>query len=466
MRLFKNLVFPLILLFALFFRLYLSPKTFHHDLICQASWGKYIYVNTAKNFYHAHNEWLYFSNPNHPPLSNLLYTISQKIDFKTRLPIVRYSSFIVKHNLAPFPFRSYFTTLKNLDSTVSPEQPFTYGFLMSLKLWSIFADILIAIVIYQIAKKYNRHPLLFPLLYLFSPFSWYLSALWGQTDQLSFLFTLISLILLPKFTIIPIIVLFIGISIKPTSLMFAPLFLYILFIKKPKLSKVIIGGFISLILCFFIFRPFYETNFFDFIFNTLIPKVVNRAEFRVSTNSYNFWHIFTVDKAIEHNTKILSLISYKHLGFIFYGLFTVFSLKILKKLTIYNILVSLFIISGASWLFLTNMLDRYFFTAIATGLILSIFKPKSLKYWIPLSLIFWLNLFRQWYYPQDLQLIKNILEYNNKIIGSHLSLANVILFILSIKLFISSSPQDNTSYPCPHPSKKSSLDKARSLKHH
>lgn len=466
MRLFKNLIFPLVLLSALFFRLYLAPKTFHHDLICQASWGKYIYFNSAKNFYNTNSEWLYFSKPNHPPLSNLLYMISQKIDFKTRLPIVRYSSFIVKHNLAPFPFRSYFTTLKNLDNTVSAQQPFTYGFLISLKIWAIFADILIAIVLYQIAKKYNRYPLLFPFIYLFSPFSWYLSALWGQTDQFSFLFTLISFILLPKFTTISIISLFIGLSIKPTSIMFTPLFLYILFLKKPKLLELFPAALISLILCFIIFRPFYETNFFDFIFNTLIPKVVNRAEFRVSTNSYNFWHIFTTDKAIEHNTKIFSLISYKNLGFMFYGLFTLYSLKILKKINIYNILISLFIISGSSWLFLTNMLDRYFFTAIATGLVLCIFKPKFLKYWLPLSLIFWLNLFRQWYYPDDLVIIKNILEYNHKIIGSYLSLANLILFLLSIKFFVSSLPQDNTSYPSLLPSKKSSSDKVHSSKHH
>ena len=466
MRLFKNLVFPLVIIISLFFRFYLTPKVFHHDLICQASWGKHIYFNTAQNFYKINNKWLYFSSPNHPPLTNILYATAQKIDLITRLPLVRSSSFIIKNNFAPLLLQPYFLTLKNLDHIVSPEQPFTYGFLLSLKTWAILADILIAIVIYKIAKKYNSHPLIFPLIYLFSPFSWYLSALWGQTDQLGFLFTLLSFILLPKLTILPIITLFISASIKPTSLMFSPLFLYILFLKKPKIYKLVISGIICFILCFFIFKPFYQTNFFHFTFKTLFPKLVNRAEFRVSTNAYNFWHIFTLGKAVEHNTKIFSLISYKNLGLLLYIAFTLYSFKILKKIKIYNILVSLFIISGASWLFLTNMLDRYFFTAIATGLVLLIFKPKSFKYWLPLSLIFWLNLFRQWYYPQNLEFLKNILEYNHKIIGSYLSIANVILFLLSIKIFISSSPQDNISCPFLHPLKKFFCHKAHSSKHH
>ncbi len=465
MRLFKNLVFPLVLIISLFFRFYLSPKVFHHDLICQASWGKYVYFNSAKNFYEVNNKWLYFSSPNHPPLTNILYATAQKIDLKTRLTRVRIGNFVTKHNLSPKFFLSHFLTLKHLDKTVSPQQPFTYGFLTSLKIWAILGDILIAIIIYLIAKRYYSKPIIFPLIYLFSPFSWYLSALWGQTDQLAFVFTLISFLMIPRFTSLSIINFFIGASIKPTSLMFAPLFLYLLFITKPKISKLIIGGVISLILCFFIFRPFHETNFFDFTFNTLYPKLVHRAEFRVSTNSYNFWHIFTLDKAIEHNTKIFSLISYKNLGLLIYFFFIFYSVKTLKKINTYHILTSLFIISGASWLFLTNMLDRYFFTAIATATILLIFQPKSFKYWLPLSLIFWLNLFRQWYYPASLGFIKNILQYNNGIIGSYLSLSNVILFLLSIKLFVSSEPQHSISCLSRHPSKKSSSDKGHSAKH-
>src|SRR3989304_7936565 len=105
-------------------------------------------------------------------------------------------------------------------------------------------------------------------------------------------------------------------------------------------------------------------------------------------------------------------------------------IKSLNYKTIFN---SLFIIGAGSWLFLTNMLDRYFFAGVVGGLFVTMHHPKLFKYWLITSLIFGLNLYRGWWFPESLGFVKHALIDGNGIAGFFLSIANVWIYLIMAK---------------------------------
>jgi len=65
-----------------------------------------------------------------------------------------------------------------------------------------------------------------------------------------------------------------------------------------------------------------------------------------------------------------------------------------------SMMVSLFIIMAAGFLFMTNMLDRYLFPALFFLLFVAARKPQILPAALLFSLFYFLNLFGSWWYPQ------------------------------------------------------------------
>jgi Gpi18-like mannosyltransferase len=306
--------------------------------------------------------------------------------------------------------------------------PFPFGYLLTLKLFPILGDILIGILLYYFAARIKgvSHPIIYPIIYLLSPFSWYISSLWGQTDQLSFLLTFISFFLLPRSFVPAVILFYLGVSLKPTSLFLAPMFLYLTLRFRPKKISLLVGLLACLALTVFIFGQFTHKNFLDFFIHNLYPRLADRPN-RLTTNAYNFWHIFTLDRSVDSQLPFI-LITGNILGYIFYIILNLFSFRYLKKISPSTLITSFFIISFGSWLFLTNMLDRYAFAGVASGLFLTLYHPKTLKYWLPLSIIFWLNLFRGWWFPTLLSPIKYLLTFSHFLIGLPLSIANVFAY--------------------------------------
>jgi hypothetical protein len=98
---------------------------------------------------------------------------------------------------------------------------------------------------------------------------------------------------------------------------------------------------------------------------------------------------------------------------------------------------ALFLVGAGSWLFLTSMNERYFFLGVTSGLFVSLYKPKLFKYWFIMSLIYWLNLYRQWWFPEFLSPLKNVLSVNEGFVGVIISAVNVYLYLkmTSIILF-------------------------------
>lgn len=417
----KSILFFIICLSA-GLRFLLAPTTFHPDLLCQAGWGEYISQTGSKGFY-SYNIWT-FSWPNHPPLTSLYYGFCYKLYLQISLRL--YQSLLLFNKIG-LNWRYYNKFVNSFSSIVSPEMPYPLGFLISLKIFPIIFDLLIGLLIYYFAKINNKNSLKFLLIYLASPFSWYVSSLWGQTDQILCFLTVISFLLLTNSPVISILLFFIGVSIKPTSIFLLPLLFYILFKNKISIKKIILGGVICLLLNYVIFKGFSDLNFVSFTLNTLLPRLLDRPP-RLTTNSYNFWHIFALGRLWSDQKTFLFVPANIWSG-AFFIVVNYLAFKMVKVKNTKSIIAALFTVSFGSWLFLTNMLERYAFVGIVTSLILSIYHPKMFKYWLILSLIYWLNLFRGWWFPEFLAPLRFILTTNNYIAGLFLSLGNVLIYL-------------------------------------
>lgn len=428
-NLLKRYLFGVLILFALGLRLWLSPLIFNGDLLSQAGWGNYVANAGPKNLY-SYNVWT-FSWPNHPPLTSLYYGFC--FDLFREVSLRLHQSVLLLHKFGIYE-GSYFIFVDSFDRIPSAEAPYSLGYLICLKLMPILADIIIGLIVFVLARKKDRNGYIYSGLYLLLPFSWYISALWGQTDQLAFMFVLLAFLIVKKYPYMAIILYFIGGSIKPTSIFLVPLFVFLLYKLRVRYWVVAMGLLTCVVLNYFILQSFTDSNLIKFTFEQLLPRLFDKPP-RLTTNSFNFWHIFTLNKNVSNEVAIL-FIQGKVWGVILFLVSNIVAFKNIKKISLRSICFGLFTTSYGGWLFLTDMLDRYAFAGIVSGLILSIYYPKLLKYWIVLSSIYWVNLYRGWWFPIQLNWLKSSLEWNNYSVGLWLSLGNLILYLRMIWVYI------------------------------
>ncbi|MFC1649661.1 hypothetical protein ACFL2C_03060 [Patescibacteria group bacterium] len=421
-------ILPIFLVFlvAIMLRFGLSPQGFHVDIFSNAGWGEWIYQNGTLGFYE-NNVWVY-SWPTQPPLVSILYGLSAGL-YETVLELLRQSTnFIVRFHLAPGHMVWWFNFVIWFDNPLTLEIPFPVGYLMSIKSIAILADIAITSFVYWIARKEGRRALLWSAVYLFSPFTWYLSALWGQYDGVAYMFALTAFLSLVKLPVFSPLLFAVSVSLKPTTILFLPLFAWVYFKRRPKTKSVVVGIAVSAVFTYLSIKVFAPSDVVIFIREVLVPKILFKSEFRVSTNAYNFWHIFTLDKAIVDNTKFL-LLPARVWGIFAYTVLNIIGFKIIKKVSFKNVLCAMFVVGAGSWLFLTGMLDRYYFAGVTTGLFVVLYYPKLFKYWLIASLVFWMNLYRQWWYPEMFEPLKQVLIARSGLVGVFLSLVNVGVYI-------------------------------------
>lgn len=417
---------------ALALRLVLAPTFFHLDILSQAYWGEWIYNNGTKQFYY-NGTWVY-AWPTQPPLVNLVYAFDFWL-YKWSLDVfVFIASYVVPH-LAPTYMLWYFDFVKWYTDAQYPESYLKIGFFLAIKFVAIVADLLIALVIFLMLKKDNvKKALLLSSLYLFSPFSFYISALWGQYDQVSFLFLLLSVwMLIRKDVIFSPLLFTISVSMKPTSLIFVPLFLWVYFSLRKSIWQYILGIVLAVGAALLSVAIYTNDNIFHFINNDLKNKVFFKSGFRVSTNSFNFWHIFTGDNAREHFTPYLGIPAYVW-GWVFFGIINVLGVMAVKGNTKKSILTGFSIVGLGGWLFMINMLERYFFAGVTFSLILLFYHPQFFKYWLVVSLIFWVNLYHGWWVPRSWEWLHQLIIWNDHTVTRILSLLNVIGFFVFLKI--------------------------------
>ncbi len=414
-------------LFALLLRLYFSVFTIHGDLMSQAGWGWWLYHHGIRNFYD-NNQWIY-GWPSHPPLITAMYGASFLLHDLLNRIFVGVGLFIASHHLGAGHITWWYTFTTWFGTSFVPQTPFKFGEIISLKLTPIIADLVLAGMVYKFVRLgfSARKSLLFAAIYLFSPFSWYLSSLWGQTDQLGFITLIASFLLLfTRFTILAPIVFSISAGLKPTSLIFTPFFLWLSFRQQNKIRPLLLGCGASLMLYFGIVRIYSDRNFF--LFNYFLSKqLFVKGEFWTWVNTFNFWRLIT-GYLMPYKTSFL-LLPLKIWGYILFAVCNIVSAAVVsKKQTLIEVLIALFIISFSGWHFLVTMHDRYEFTALIVGLILAAYYPKLLKYWVVMSLIYLVNLYNGWRYPHNIEFLHRILDWEDGSVPRFLSLVNMYLF--------------------------------------
>lgn len=429
--------FVSIILIAFILRLALAPFAFHVDIFSNAGWGEWIYLYGPRGFYE-NDVWIY-SWPTQLPLANLVYGFASGL-YVWFLELFRSSTnIIVAYRLAPSFMVWWFNFVMWFDNAISIEIAFPFGFLLTIKLFAILADIGIAFLVYWFALKLkSEKPFLWAILYLFSPFSWYLSALWGQYDQIGFFLLLLSFIFQKSAPILSPIFFVLSFSIKPTSLIFLPLYFWLYLKHNFKSISFIVGGILSLLILYLSIHVFTSKNVIYYLHETLIPKVFFKSELRVSTNSYNFWHIFTLDKALNHSKRFL-FIPANIWGILLFSTVNILAFMKIKKFSYQNLFKAMYIVGAGGWFFLTNMLERYFFAGVVSGLFVSISNPKLLKYWIVTSLVFWLNLYRGWWFPPWMEGLKYLLTSWNGIAGLVISSINLLVFVKMTQVIMKKS---------------------------
>ena len=421
----------LILIFALIFRLFLIPTAINGDILTQTEWGKFMYTHSVKGLY-TWNQWLN-EWPNHPPLISWLYLFAYQTHSFLMMILSNVGTFIALHHLGASKIPWFYNFVVWFGSSLIPNTYYLNGIIVTIKLFMILADIGIAYLIYLVCQKAKISWQKYVAAYLFLPFSWYLSAMWGQSDQLATLFLIPSFILLnSRFVLLAPILFAISLNLKPTGLILVPLFLWVFYKQRRSFVQFLIGTAISLVFTIYISSLFTNRPLYNFLTIELPHRLFEvKTPFTV-VSSFNFWFIFHAKDLISESTPYL-FISAKNWGYLIFSVISLLSFFVVKHKKTDTIFLAIFLSSFGGWLFLTNMHERYVFAGLVSLLFYSIYHPKYFKYFIILAMTVWCNLYYGWWQPVQLDVLKNIFLWSNNFIPRILSLINVVLYFRIIK---------------------------------
>ena len=264
---------------------------------------------------------------------------------------------------------------------------------------SILSDLGIAAIIYKLVKDFTKSfkvAFAASLFYLFNPISIFLSGVWGQSDSM------VSLLGMGAFTLLirgmpgaSILFYFSSLYIKPNWLIFAPLYLFIFYKLRPKLRSLVIGSVSTIALFVVSTAPFAKEGILPFSWWLLRERIIPTATVagKLSVSAFNFYTIFfTIDKH-PVTTQVLGL----PLGMAGWILFLTVNLIVIsglvkKKLSEPDVVYSLFTIGFAGFLFLPNMLERYFFPSFIPMIILIFSQPRLLTYGLIINMSLFMNI--------------------------------------------------------------------------
>lgn len=425
-----------LLAFLILMRFALSFLPAHSDIRVQTEWGKWMYVNDSPKGLYNWNVWACIW-PNHPPLISSVYFLAYKTHSFLMMLLSNLGNFIALNRLAPTKFLWLFNFSKWFGTARYENTEYLLGVIIVIKQIMVLADLLVAWVIYKICKLKKVDWKKFVLAYLLLPFSWYLSAVWGQSDQLSFLFLIISFVLLTtKRSIWAPLLYAIAINLKPNCVILAPLFLVVWFKQKQPWRNLILGGLLAGIFSVWTVTWFNAGKIMDLFF--LLAKRLNTSEGLINQNSFNFWYLFFPfpSKVGFETTKYLFLTA-KTWGWILLGVVSLLSFRLVKYKKLETVFLSIFTIGFGGWLFMTGMHERYSFFAIVSLLFYSIYKKEYWKYFVILSSIYFLSMFYVFSVPQQLDGIKIVFAWADQLVPKILSLINLFIygkiFLISLK---------------------------------
>src|SRR3989304_6806913 len=411
-----------LLLIGFFIRFYYADKFVKEsgDLRLYADWGEKFWEYGSKNFYFV-KEW-YYAPPNYPPILSLIYAGSYWLfDHKYVLAQIHNAT-----RLVPAVFIIYF---------------YDHGYYLLLKLPGIMADLGLAFLIYKVVfelTKNTKRSLIAFSFYLFNPTSIFFSGAWGQTDSLVSLFGILSfLVLFSRYIWLSIPLLFISFYIKPNWGLFIPLYLFILFGKKPKFKYVGFGIIMSVIIFIVTTLPFSQGSVLSFSKYLLESRILPTASIthKASVSAFNFHTIFFEIDRTSDEEPVLGIPA-NIFGIIIFILVNVVSFWYSRKqkYNIKSLMVALFLIGVSGYLFLTNMLERYFFAGFVPLIIIGFTNTRLLVYLLLINLATFLNLVYA-FFRRSVGEIADLFTENDFLAIRVLSTLNLFGFVILLKKF-------------------------------
>lgn len=427
--------------FALVLRFALLPYGNHNDLITNTGWSEWIYLHGPKGFYE-NRVWVY-DWPTQLPLVNLIYDFDYVIFGKSLALITIIREFLATAHILPRLTQVWVNFETWFGWTYYSNTPYMTGHVLSLKVIPVLTDIAIALFIFLLGSKFiNKKKALFTaLLYLFVPYTSYVSSLWGQYDQLSSLSLIAAFYFVYLYAnekgkfknfLIPlsIVFYFVAVEVKPTAVFTFPFYAYYILKQKTKFWQILLSGIVGVGLFYGTTAPFAKGNIFKYTLDTILPKVMFAGRNVLSTQAFNFWELISPTKQSSITYLILGIpaIYWGYLFLVILNLLAIY--KVSKENNIKNMLLGLFITAGGGYIFATGMLDRYYFAGLLVFLILTMFYRRTLLAWICAALIFSVNLFVSWGYPVNLQL--HDIFWANYPVVRILSFTQVAIFVLIV----------------------------------
>lgn len=424
---------PLLVIFVagLLLRLSLIFYDYTWDINNHIAWAKDLWARGPHDFYTTPSSEVYASIfPNYPPgalvIFYLVYPLQEAV-FKlvwflnTALPL--------------FPSKLVFFVESR-------------AFLAGLfKLPAICADLALAWLIVCIVKRLypsqKRLPIVAAALILFNPAFFYNSALWGQIDAIPLVLAMGAFyaLLHIKKPILSAVLFVLGLLVKPTILIFSPIYGFVLF--RQESSKTIIKALIVAIIIFWLsFMPFIGWG--ESPFNVYLEKILATQSLLFVTNgAFNFWVFITYFDGVKDITPFLFGLSYRLWGYGIVACLLLIIIYYVLKTDTNNVrnyqermYYSLGLLAFACFLFLTKMHERYSMLYLPFFLLMSLQKRKLIMYCMVLSLLSFLNLYHSWPVPK-LGVITSFLY--EKPVVLILTAAHLIGFIALWKCYVSFS---------------------------
>lgn len=302
-----------------------------------------------------------------------------------------------------------------------------------VKLPSIFAEVLLGLLVYQEAKKTwsLKWATLLALAIILNPAFIFNSAIWGQIDGLLTLFLYLSLYFLKRQKIILSSLSYaLSLMIKPQAVAVLPV-LFTTMVHSVNLKRILslIGPFVFVILL--LSYPFFPQQPLTGVINLTISMSNDYQS--TSLFAYNFWGIFGF---WQSDSAYFGITTLKNWGVLFLGTFwAVTGLFYLKKPFGLYSLAALGLL--AFYFLPTRVHERYLYPALVF-LLLAIMETRNLrlfKWQIILTLIHLLNLYFVYIYYNHFYLNLSSPLYNNILYSSLLNTGH-ILSLLSTLVFI------------------------------
>lgn len=396
------------------------------DITAFAEWGEKFWQIGSKDFYF-YKDW-YYTFPTYPPLSSLIYAGVNWLNQHSYVLAQLHNSL----KIVPAPFIIYFGKAYPLSPLL-----YTHGYFLLLKLTTILADLGIGLIVYKVVFEVTREKkksLLASLFYFLNPVSIFISGVWGQSESLVAFFGYLAIIFIyyKKYWLsLPLF--FVSLYIKPTWAIYIPLFTYLLLLRRPKFREVVLGVFVSFVIFLISTLPFASGNIFSFTKDIVVKNMLPSAKGAayISNSAFNFHTIFyRIDRDFA-SSKYLVL-SAKTTGYLVYILLNALCmiyLRKVKKEKLGSIIATVFIVGLGSYLFLTNMLERYFYSAFPALVMLVFLNPRIIKYALFINIILFANLFWSFYRRGSDELDHPFTD-NNFFLIRILSVLIVVLFVL------------------------------------